>query len=203
MPALRFQFFFFCGLVLLFCSCEEKPAEEKKVSLAADSVPANIVMQSVCGTEFCISVSPKLSPTNKLDTSAVLQYQDYASELYLIVTEEKKTEFAAHARSEKFYDENKSVIENFCDYKTPIVHQTLTLKAGPGKTKGKIGGMDTEVVSFAGKPAGMELDVLYKVAYIDAGEKIYTIVVWTLDSYKSKNLEMMDRMLYSFRKNRN
>lgn len=202
MYSIRFLFLIFFG-TMLFSSCGENPEKEKQKtkndSAIVDVVPDSL-MQYVRGFDYSIQVGPRLSMTEALVPGAILQYQDYENELYIVVKEETKTEFDSIAHREKSYDETKSPLKNFAAIKLAATKKTMAMKAEPGQTAGEISGMKSEIVAFSGKPEGMDLDVFYKVAFIDFGDKFYTVTIWTVDNYKSKNLAMMDRMLFSFRK---
>lgn len=199
MYSIRFLFLIFCGTILI-SSCGEKPAEDKKDLPQADTTKPKMQLNLVRGKDFSIAVGPRLSLTNELVPDAVLQYQDPENELYIIVTEENKIEFQAISRNEKKYDESKTVLKNFAIIKTEFTRKSIALKSEPGHIEAPIGGLPSEIIAFSGKPQGMDNDIFHKVAFIDTGEKIYTVMVWTLDDYKPQNLSMMDQMLYSFRK---
>lgn len=195
------RIFFILAIAGLLFSCgDDHTQAQTGDSLPGNASPSGPSFVRVDSAGISIELESSLSPTMELDSSAFFQYQDYARELYLMISDEPKDEFISWSKKAKRFNESLPVVENLRETKLGFVRSSIAFKSDPGITAAQIGGMPASIISFSGKPAGMDVEIFYKIAFVDAGEKLYTVTIWTLDDRKAEHLASIDRMILSFRK---
>ncbi|HXK80557.1 MAG TPA: hypothetical protein PLO05_00180 [Bacteroidales bacterium] len=146
---------------------------------------------------YSIDVPDFLVKTNSLNDEASLQYENTAKEYYVIVIDEAKHDFLEALNNELNEDEAYTIEEVL----EPYSYLQFTTFANEDQY------YDFEYIDVNGLN-GQQLDitnyfeslnVFYKMACIEGNDNLYFVVTWTLDSYKDKHNDSMQKIIDSFK----
>lgn len=146
---------------------------------------------------YSIDVPDFLVKTNSLNDEASLQYENTAKEYYVIVIDEDKQAFLQALNNELNEDETYTIEEVL----EPYSYLQFTTFANEDQY------YDFEYIDVNGLN-GQQLDitnyfeslnVFYKMACIEGNDNLYFVVTWTLDSYKDKHNDSMQKIIDSFK----
>lgn len=146
---------------------------------------------------YSIDVPDFLVKTNSLNDEASLQYENTAKEYYVIVIDEDKHDFLEALNNELNEDEAYTIEEVL----EPYSYLQFTTFANEDQY------YDFEYIDVNGLN-GQQLDitnyfeslnVFYKMACIEGNDNLYFVVTWTLESYKDKHNDSMQKIIDSFK----
>jgi hypothetical protein len=161
---------FVFALFLLFTACETK-FKESKVST------------------FSLNLPDFLTSTTSLNDKAVLQYSNAAKEFYIVVLEYPKKDLGDMKLDQA--------------YKVLSEEITGSIKNGSASKPSdvKTNGLNVKRGTMSGSidNAGTAYPIFYKLDVIEGKEKIYEVIVWTLEKFKGDHEKNMDKILNSFK----
>ena len=172
-------------------------------AFAKDAVESNEIIVGTGG--YKIGIQKHMSVSRDLNDDASLQYADTREELYIIVIDEPKTDFIKQFSDPDLdpsllpYDDKLTPEKNYRLTQMHSLTASMTLHGQPVVTKATINGLDAEIVDISATVPGVEVDIFYKLAFIEGTKNIYMVMAWTLDSKKETNNDEMNQMIQSFK----
>lgn len=143
--------------------------------------------------QYSIDLPNSLVESKDLNNQASLQYQNLKEEFYVIVIDEPKEE--AHAALTEI-----SMPLNLSGYTKFLMTEFMASVKVSEKSDSKdveINGLKTVQLDFSG--ITQDLDVFFKLAYIEGESHYYQIMTWTLSNRKTEHQEKMNALLVSFK----
>ncbi len=199
--------------LLLLLSCSEnspKPATDSVRDTTATVAAADSAQQDTSGTTATQTISPvrrigaqdysielpaHMQQARDLNRSASLQYMNPVRELYIIVLDESKADVVKAIRESGSYDEKGSVVQN---YRMANLRLMDLPPQSPANIYGdSIGGLPANIVEVTAPVKGYMTH--YKLAFVEGGKRLYTVMTWTIAPHVEENSEEMKKMLLSFR----
>jgi hypothetical protein len=169
----------------------------------ADSKPKAVPSEEITvgSGGYKIGIPNHMVSSTELNDEASLQYNDLAEELYIIVIDESKTEFIKTFTDDpEFpYDDKLTPEKNYRMNQMHSLTGRMNLRGTPEIEKATINGLDAEIVSFVGTPSTVDLEIYYKLAFIEGTKKLYMVMTWTLADRKATHEAEMNQMLQSFK----
>jgi hypothetical protein len=169
---------------------------EQKTIAAPDTSDTKKV---VIDEQYSMRVPKRMTASKELNDDASLQYQDTGEELYVIVIDEPTKEFRDAWKSDKSWDPELTVAQNYRKVQVKSLTKAIKLKGKPVIQTTKAGSVPMEIVDFTGKVKGIDVPISYKLGFLETDGNVYMIMSWTLASRKSFHNEVMEEMLKSFR----
>lgn len=166
----------FCLLSILL-SCESKEVETITIK-----------------NKYSIELPEFLSKAQDLHNDASLQYQNVFKELYVVVIDEPKQEFAEIASTTEDFSPDLNGYHQIL--KSSFEEGVHNIDITPTKDI-QINGLKAKTFSLTGELT--EIPIYYNVAYIEGKDTFYQIITWTLKSSKQKYQEPMEKIIYSFK----
>lgn len=167
-----------------------------RIILAGDTSARRIVINN----EYSILIKNHMTLATDLNDEASLQYSDIVEELYIIVIDEPAKDFQLAFQEAKDWDSTMTVAENYRRVQLASLKDALSeMKSKPSLQKTTFSKYPAEIVDFVGKVEGIEPLIFYKLGFIEREGKLYMIMTWTLDEFRSKHNTEMTNMIKSFR----
>jgi len=145
--------------------------------------------------KYTIDIPSYLKKTDSLNTAASLQYQNPMREFYVLVFDEPIKDF------------NKAIAEGGLDYKPNLdgyseilandIAKSTGLAATPKMQNKTINNLKARTLQFTGKVNN--LDIFWKIAYVEGKNNYYQILTWTLSSKQEDHKVAMDAIINSFK----
>lgn len=143
--------------------------------------------------KYSIQLPAFLSKSTTLHEDATLQYENIFKELYVIIIEEPKLEFAELAENIG----SEPNLNGYYDILTSGLEETIEDVDFTDIKDTQINGLKAKTFAITGKVD--DIEAYYKMAYVEGKTSFYQIVTWTGKSNKDDFSETMTKMLTSFK----
>lgn len=149
---------------------------------------------------YVIELPTFLSESTQLNDDATLQYQNIFKEVYIIVIDESKKETHESLTNIGLEDAYSIDFKGYTKLLSSSLERNIQMKNKTEKDT-LINSLQAKILKFEGKVEGFE--VFYEVAYINGLEDYYQVMTWTLLKNKSDYEQLLDKMVHSFKLNKN
>jgi len=194
MKKLIYTVFLAASLLFLETRCsdsqEAKPREKEAVAEPEETTP-----------DFYITPADGMKLVDNLNADAALQYSDVSTGRYLIIVEEPVTDVKDELKAREVYDENKSFLENFSNFRVKQLEENSVAVEKIGSralllTRDAISGLTTELRATM---SDVPEKVYYQICFAEHGDRSFMIMAWTLESQEKAFAPSAKKMIESFR----
>jgi len=184
-------------LTVTSCTSRAKKSDEIMNGAEQETAAVNYVAADTDTLAFTIDVPDYMTPSNQIG-AAPFQYLHLVKEQYLFATYENlagaKTGLSVINPGSKL-----PFLESYADYFNKNFGTKAKITSEVMSRKVKIGGLPAIMVKFDAKAPSVPVEVTYFVTYIEGKENIYSIVAWTLKTYKGTFTPIVEKIVGSFR----
>ena len=148
--------------------------------------------------EFNLMIPKFMDATTSLNDEAVIQYQNIFKETYLIIIDENIEEVTDAFYEAGIYDPNYSFMENYVDFQIESISTDANSAIKGDHTKSTINGLEAETIDLTAQIEGVAYEIYYKVCFLKSEEKIYYMMLWTLNDRRDNYKEAFQKIYESF-----
>lgn len=149
---------------------------------------------------YAVELPSYLSESKQLNDDASLQYQNIFKELYIIVIDENKKEMESSLSDNGLDEIYSNDFEGYTELLSTNLASNVEMKNKTEKDT-LINSLQAKILKFEGEVE--DFKVFYEVAYINGVDDYYQVMSWTLLDNKSNYEQTMDKMIHSFKINKN
>ena len=158
---------------------------------ACDSKPETVTIKN----KYSVELPSFLTVATDLNEDASLQYENGTREFYVVVIDEPRKAFDDMMLSgELGYGPD---LDGYSQLLVDDVRETIADKSTAKPTKAKINGLDARLTSLSGTVE--DLNVYWRVGYIQGKKDYYQVLCWTLLENKEKYDAQMGEIINSFK----
>ena len=158
---------------------------------ACDDKPQTVTINK----KYSVDLPSFLSVATDLNEDASLQYENQLREFYVVVIDEPRKAFDDMMESGEIgYGPD---LDGYSQLLVDDVRETIADKSTAKPTKAKINGLDARLASLSGTVEN--LNVYWKVGYIQGKKDYYQVLCWTLAENKEKYDAQMGEIINSFK----
>ena len=145
--------------------------------------------------KYTIDLPSYLNKADDLNKAASLQYKNEMREFYVLVFDEPREDFhKAVTAGGLDYGPN---LDGYSGLLADDITKASGLEVHPELKKKTINGLNARILEIEGKVK--DLDIYWKIAYLEGKNRYYQILTWTTPSKKADNEEAMDAVIISFK----
>ncbi|MFP9097692.1 hypothetical protein ACLI09_01450 [Flavobacterium sp. RHBU_24] len=158
---------------------------------ACEKKPQTVTIKN----KYSVDLPSFLTATNELNKDASLQYQNGAREFYVVVIDEPRKTFDDLMKEGGLgYGPD---LDGYSRLLVDSVRDKLGDKDKRTPTTEKINGLDARLTSLTGTV--QNINVYWRVAYVQGRKDYYQILCWTLTENKDKYDNQMVEIIKSFK----
>ncbi len=189
------------GVALLTTSCNNGKSELQKSldEIAAGLDETKFKKVDIDSLNYTMEVPDKMTPAVALNADASLQYSNPFKNQYVIVINEPIDEITEALKMLGMFDEKKTFMENFVDYKIRFFEENATSVTKGDLKKGSVYGLESYQIQADAMVEGVPQEITYCFGFIEGPKDAYMIMSWTLASDKEKFIPIAEKMFRSFR----
>ncbi len=145
--------------------------------------------------KYSIELPTFLSKGTGLQDDASLQYQNLLREFYVVVVDEPKFGLSEILMNAGYTPD----LQGYFNILTADIEGTMENTEIESVKDIQINGLKAKTFSMTGTIPENNIDVFYKMAYIEGEDSFYQIVTWTMKKNKDKYAPQMDKLIRSFK----
>jgi len=145
--------------------------------------------------KYTVELPGFLSKATTLHDDASLQYQNTFKEFYVVIIDEPKLAFTSVAEGAGYSPD----LQGYFDILTDSFQKNSTDAKIENKKDIQINGLKGKSFTSEATLEENNIEVFYKVAYVEGKNEYYQIVTWTLKDSKEKYSQQMDQIISSFK----
>ena len=167
------------------------------LATSCDLVPASTSTKSVSiNGEYSLDVPTFLKKATDLNDEASLQMQNGFREFYVVVLDEPVEDITQALALGLIEEEYSNGITGYSELVSSNLMESLTYSKNTEITDLSINTFDAQVFEIEGEIS--DIEVYYNYHVVQAQEKYYQIICWTLLGRKEKYKESMNKIAESF-----
>ncbi|HLP54635.1 MAG TPA: hypothetical protein VK151_06390 [Fluviicola sp.] len=189
----------FLGMGLLMTSCFGSANSELEKSLKDLEKELNTVkyVESDNDTvDFTMKIPDYMIATSTLDLDRPFQYMNAVKEQYLVASYELVSDVQPSLEALKY--EGKTLLDQYVSYNQEVIEEGVKISKQEKTKSMTIDGMDARMLQFDGMVEGISEGISYFTVFIQAKDKLYFIMTWTLESRKDDFKPVAEEMIKSF-----
>ncbi|ASS48936.1 MAG: hypothetical protein A3D31_05630 [Candidatus Fluviicola riflensis] len=190
----------FLGLGLLMTSCfsssSSKDLEQSLKELEKELNTVNYVESEIDSLDFTMVLPDYMVATSTLDADRPFQFMNAVKEQYLVASYEMISDVQPSLEALNY--EGKTLLDQYVSYNKEVIEEGVTISKQEPVKKMKIDGMDAQMLQFDGTVEGISEGISYYTVFIQAKDRLYFIMTWTLESRKDDFKPIAEKMIKSF-----
>ena len=190
----------FLGLGLLMTSCfsssSSKDLEQSLKELEKELNTVNYVESEIDSLDFTMVLPDYMVATSTLDADRPFQFMNAVKEQYLVASYEMISDVQPSLEALNY--EGKTLLNQYVSYNKEVIEEGVTISKQEPVKKMKIDGMDAQMLQFDGTVEGISEGISYYTVFIQAKDRLYFIMTWTLESRKDDFKPIAEKMIKSF-----
>jgi hypothetical protein len=190
----------FLGLGLLMTSCfsssSSSDLEKSLKDLEKELNTVRYVESDIDSLDFSMVLPDYMIATTTLDASRPFQYMNAVKEQYIVASYEMISDVEPLLKASNY--EGKTLLDKYVSYNKGVIEEGVTISKQDPIKKMTIDGMQAQLLQLDGTVEGISEGISYYTVFIQAKDKLYFIMTWTLESRKDDFKEIADKMIKSF-----
>ena len=154
-------------LLLTACNNGKSPLQQSLDEMAAKLDEVTYKKVDVDSLNYTMEVPDKMTPATALNASASLQYSNPFKNQYVIVINEPKEDITEALKMLGMYDEKKSFMENFVEYKVKFFEENATSITKGDLKKGHVFGLESYEIQADAMVEGVPEEIAYYFGFIE------------------------------------
>ena len=185
------------GLLIYTCTSISPGIDSSESSVIAKGDKIKYVESDIDSLDFTMKIPNYMETTGSLDNGRPFQYMNEVKEHYIMASYELITD--VKPALENLVSGDGNLLEKYVSYNWEVIKQGIIVyQQKPVKTL-TIDGMSARMMQFDGMVDGINEGISYYAIFIEAPEKLYFVLAWTLASKKAEFTPIAETMLKSFR----
>jgi hypothetical protein len=189
----------FLGLGLSMTSCfgdsSSDLAKELK-DLEKELNTVKYVESEIDSLDFTMVIPDYMVATSTLDADRPFQFMNAVKEQYIVASYEMISDVEPSLKVMNY--EGKTLLDQYVSYNKGVIEEGVKISKQEPVKKMKIDGMDAQMLQFDGTVEGIVEGISYYTVFIQAKDKLYFIMTWTLESRKDDFKPIAEKMIQSF-----
>ena len=189
----------FLGLGLLMTSCFSSSSSDLEKSLKDLEKELNTVKyveSDIDSLDFSMVLPDYMVATSTLDADRPFQFMNAVKEQYIVASYEMISDVKPSLEALNY--EGKTLLDQYVSYNKEVIEEGVTISKQDPIKKMTIDGMQAQLLQFDGTVEGISEGISYYTVFIEAKDKLYFIMTWTLESRKEDFKPIADKMIKSF-----
>lgn len=190
----------FLGMGVLMTSCvSSSSSEDLKKSLEdlkKEMNTVNYVESDIDSLDFTMVLPDYMIATTTLDADRPFQYMNAVKEQYIVASYEMVSDVEPLLKASNY--EGKTLLDQYVAYNKEVIEEGVKISKQDPIKKMTIDGMPAQLLQLDGTVEGISEGISYYTVFIQAKDKLYFIMTWTLESRKDDFKEIADKMIKSF-----
>ncbi|MDH4474338.1 MAG: hypothetical protein QE487_17160 [Fluviicola sp.] len=190
----------FLGMGLLMTSCfSSSSSDDLKKSLEdlkKDLNTVNYVESDIDSLDFSMVLPDYMVATSTLDADRPFQFMNAVKEQYIVASYEMISDVEPSLKALNY--EGKTLLDQYVSYNKEVIEEGVTISKQDPIKKMTIDGMQAQLMQFDGMVEGISEGISYYTVFIQAKDKLYFIMTWTLESRKDDFKPIAEKMIKSF-----
>lgn len=190
----------FLGLGLLMTSCfsssSSSDLEKSLKDLEKELNTVKYVESDIDSLDFSMVLPDYMVATSTLDADRPFQFMNAVKEQYIVASYELISDVKPSLEALNY--KGKTLLDQYVSYNKEVIEEGVTISKQDPVKKMTIDGMQAQMLQFDGTVEGISEGISYYTVFIEAKDKLYFIMTWTLESRKDDFKEVADKMIKSF-----
>lgn len=190
----------FLGMGLLMTSCfsssSSSDLEKSLKDLEKELNTVKYVESDVDSLDFSMVLPDYMVATTTLDADRPFQYMNAVKEQYIVASYELISDVEPSLKVLNY--EGKTLLDQYVSYNKGVIEEGVKISKQEPIKKMTIDGMQAQLMQFDGMVEGISEGISYYTVFIQAKDKLYFVMTWTLESRKDDFKEIADKMIKSF-----
>jgi len=183
-------------LLTVFVSLSLSSCIDGKKKNSDSNINENDFVKVSIHNDYSIRIPRDMQKTTGLNSDASFQYQNIYREIYTIVIDEPKEEFADALK--ELGHEEKSTLPFYRDIQLKRLAERMDITHQSNPFQMNISGLATEAIEIDAKVDNIDEELTYFLTFLEGESKIYMIMSWTLKSKKEKSKKTFMKIAKSF-----
>lgn len=180
------------------CTSNNDMAELEKSlkELEKESEKITYVEQTNDSVDFYMLLPDYMSSTTALDPGRPFQFMNAVKEHYIVASYEAVSDVKPLLEAMDY--EGETFLDKYVTYNKGVIDEGVTISKEDPVKKSTINGMKAQTLQFDGTVTGIAEPISYYTTFIEGKERVYFVMLWTLESRKDDFKEIADKVIKSF-----